>query len=597
MTFEIGLVFVVLFVTIFLFVTQLLRIDVVAVVIMTALPWLGLITPAEAFSGFGSNAVVAIIAVMIMGYGIDRSGMMSKLTGPVVNFAGTSEKRLLSIILCAVGGVSAFIQNIGVAALFLPGVMKISRGTGIPASRLLMPMGFAAILGGNISMIGSSPLIILNDLLNLGGQAKFHIFSVTPLGLTLLGVGIGYFVIAGRFILPSRVDKKQTVNPQEKLIEAWELPSTIYQCVIPPRSPLVGKTREDINLRTKYNLIILALAENDEVLHAPWRYTRFAKNQELALLGKQSDFVRFVSDYKLNLKRRLTKKFKDLRTRGKAGFAEIIVPLHSPLAGKNLREIALRKNYGVEPVMLLTDPEEDRGDLSDQVLQPGATIIVHGLWNQIKALADNINFVLITPVESGESGLPKPWAALSCFLGAIVLAISGFHISLSLLSGATAMILLRVCTLNEAYRSIDWKTVFLLAGLIPLGIAMDNTGAARYLAYGMIEFLQGTHVVVTLAAFALLATFFSLFMSNVAATVLLVPLAIVVGEISDINPSALALLVAVCASNSFMIPTNQVNSLLLSPGGYTNKDYMKAGSIMTLIFLIFTIGLIWAFYL
>jgi len=597
MTFEMGLVFVVLFISIILFATEWLRVDVVAITIMASLPWLGLITPTEAFSGFGSNAVVSIIAVMIMSYGIDRSGLMSKLTGPVVDVTGTGEKRLLSIILGSVGGVSAFIQNVGAAALFLPGTMRISRGAGIPASRLLMPMGFAAILGGNLSMIGSSPLIILNDLLGHSGLQKYHIFSVTPLGLVLLAVGILYLVNFGRLLLPSRVETNQTMSPQENLIETWELPSTIYQCVIPPKSPLVGKTREDINLRAKYNLIILALAEHEEVLFAPWRHTRFAKGQELAVLGKRRDFIRFVSDYKLTLKRRLTKKFKELGTKGKAGFAEVIVPLYSPLAGKTLGEVGLRKNYSVEPIMLLTGPEEGQGDFSDQVLQPGSVIIIHGLWNQIKALADNVNFVLVTPVESAESGLPKPWIALSCFLGSIFLAISGFHLSLSLFSGALSMILLRVCTLNEAYRSVDWKTVFLLAGLIPLGIAMDNTGAARYLAYGMMNFLREGHTIMTFAAVALLATALSLFISNVAATVLLVPMAIVLGDMTGINPRSLALLVAVCTSNSFMIPTNQVNSLLMSPGGYRNADYMKVGGIMTIIFLIFAIAFFWAFYL
>jgi len=596
MTLDIALVLSVLGLTIFLFVSELLRVDVIAILIMLSLAWLRLVKPAEAFSGLASNAVVSIIAVMILGYGVDRSGVMNRITRPIMRAAGSSEKKLISLVSAVVGAISAFMQNIGATALFLPALVRISRNTKIPISRLLMPMGFAAILGGTLSMVGSGPLIILNDLLKQGGQKTFGLFSVTPLGMVLLMAGIAYFLVFGKLVLPGKKEQDKVESPQQQLIETWQLPSTIYECIIPQESPLAGKTREDAMLSTEYSVSILAVAESDDILFAPWRYTRFAAGQEIAVLGGKDDVERFVKDQKLHL-RAEAGTFENLRSSSSAGFAEVIIPPRAPVAGKTLRQIAMRKTYGVEPIMLLTDSGEERGDFSDRNLEVGDAIIIHGLWENIRSTGDNTNFVLVTPVESETRGKSKPVTAILCFLGGIALALSGFQLSVGLLTGALAMIILRVITIDEAYKAVDWRTVFLLAGLIPLGIAMDKTGAASYIANQMMRLLQGSHPILILGAFALLSTIFSLFMSNVAATVLLVPLVMIMGDITGINSRALALLVGVCASNSFVLPTHQVNALLMSPGGYRNADYLKAGGIMTLLFMIIAVVLVYFFYL
>ena len=598
MTLEIALVLIVLAITIFLFVSELLRVDIVAIIVMISLAWLGLVTPVEAFSGLASNAVISIIAVMILGYGVDRSGAMNRVTRPIIKTAGSNEKRLIGLVSLAVGSMSAFLQNIGAAALFLPAMTRIAQRTDIPVSRLLMPMGFAAILGGNLSMVGSSPLLILNDLLRQGGQESFGLFCVTPVGITLLGSGILYFLIFGKAVLPqSKPDDSKKISTQRRLIETWHLPTTIYTCIVPSKSPLVGKTREQAEIWTKYKLNLLALAEGDDVLYAPWRHTPFVPGQRLALLGNQADLMRFVSDYELMFKKDI-KPFEELEATEKVGFAEFVIPARSPVIGKTLTEIAIRKVYGVEPIMLFSGEQEVPDDFSDHVLRAGTSVIVHGRWNQIKAMADNTTFVLVTPIEAKEAvGESKPLAATLCFVGAIILALSGVQLSLGLLTGAVAMILLRIVPIDEAYRAVDWRTVFLLAGLIPLGIAMDNTGTAQYAALQMMELLEGSHTIVILFAVGLLSTIFSLFMSNAAATVLLVPLVLIIGNISGITPRGLALLVALCASNSFVLPTHQVNALIMSPGGYRNADYLRAGGVMSIIFITVAVGFIYLFYM
>ena len=594
MTLEIALTLAVLVATILLFVFEVLRVDVIALLVMLSLAWLRLVTPAQAFSGMASNAVIAMIAVMILGAGVDRSGIMNRLIRPVLKLAGSSERKLVAIVSSAAGLLSAFMQNIGAAALFLPAMMRISSRARLPVSRLLMPLGYAAILGGTVSLVGSGPLIILNDLLKQKDLPAFGLFSVTPLGLSLLAAGVLYFVVLGRRVLPDR--GKVRISPQQELIDTWQLPSAQFFCRIPPGSSLIGKTREEAQLWSRYGLYLLALEEKKEVQYAPWRHFRFLAGQLLILMGARETFEDFVRDHNLNPEPG-GGRFEELQQAGQAGFAELIIPPRSPLAGKSLRDIALRKTWGVDPVMLLSGTRTVREDFSDEPLHPGDTLVVYGTWENIDAMGDRKHFFVLTGFEKTLRPRARPRAALFCFLGGISLALLGFPLSVSLLSGALAMVLLRVLTIDEAYRAVDWRTVFLLAGLIPLGIAMDRSGAAAYLADGLFQLLRGAPVPIIVSATAVLATLFSLFMSNVAATVLLVPLVIVMGAKAGIDPRPLALLVAVSASNSFILPTHQVNALLMAPGGYRNRDYLKAGGIMTLLFLVIAVGIVSLFYL
>jgi len=596
MTFEIAMALAVLAATVVLFVSEWLRVDVIAIAVMLTLAWLKLVTPAQAFSGFAGNAVISIIAVMILGYGVDRSGIMQSITGPIVRLAGTSERRLTALVSAAVGFISAFMQNIGAAALFLPALLRIARRTHIPESRLLMPMGFAAILGGTLTMVASGPLIILNDLLRQADVPTFGLFSVTPVGLALLAAGLAYFFVFGKSVLPARksAQEEEGTGAQQVLIETWKLPSTVYECAIGPDSSLVGRTREEAELWKRYHLNLLALAEGDDISYAPWRYTRFATGQKLALIGPSEDLERFTRDWQLTPQS--TEVFQSLRTGQSSGFAELIIPPRAPLVGKTLRDVALRKHHTVEPILLLSGAAEMREDFSDQPLQAGDAMIVHGQWETIKALDDRTNFVLVTPVARHITGRSKPVVSLACFLGAVALVLLGAPLAVGLLTGVLAMVILRVLTIDEAYKAVDWRTVFLLAGLIPLGVAMDNTGAAKYISEWMIRLLGGQHPIVIMTSVAVLTTLFSLFMSNVAATVLLVPLVILIAQQVGIAPRALALLVAICASNSFVLPTHQVNALLMSPGGYRNADYIKAGGIMTMLFLAVAVGLVYLIY-
>lgn len=595
MTREIALAFFVLASAMVLFITEWLRSDIVAVLVMLALPWLGLIETKEAFSGLSSSAVLSLIGVMVMSAGIEATGLMGRIARPLVRFAGSDEKRLIFCVSLLVGMISAFMQNIGAVALFLPVLLGISRQTKIPASRLLIPLGFSAILGGTLTLVASGPMIILNDLLRQAGLAPLGLFSVTPVGVVLLASGILYFLLFGKAVLPEAAGSEET-SEGERLIENWGLPSEITRLEISPGSPLAGQTPEGIHLWQQWGLHLLFVEEKGKATYAPWRRFLFKEGQVLGLAGTREGSQAFSEKFGLRRLDRGTDREQVLLLE-KASFAQYVVLPRSPLAGKTIRQIALRRNFGVEPLVLLSGENIYREDFSDFPLRPGDALVVHGPWDNLRRLGREKGIALVTPLSGQPMKEEKAIPALACFLGAIGLAVSGFSLSLSLLSGAMAMVLFGVLSMDEAYGAIDWKTVFLLSGLIPLGLAMDRTGAARFLAERLSLFLAGKPWTVILLVISVLSTLFSLFMSNVAATVLLVPFAIFIGKESGIDPRGLAMLVAICVANSFILPTHQVNALLLSPGGYRNADFIRAGGFMTVLFIFVAVSLVRLFYL
>ncbi len=592
MTPEIVLTLGVLALTVILFVTELFRVDVTAIVVMLLLPWLGLVEPLEAFSGFASNAVISMIAVMILGYGIDASGAMGRLTGPIIRAADGSESRLLGLVSAAAGLISSFMQNIGATVLFLPAVKRIARRSGFSLPRLLMPMGFAAILGGTLTMVASGPMIILNDLLRQRGQSPFGLFSVTPVGLALLAAGICYFLLARRRLLPAA---EPSDSKTEELTEQWDIPTEVRIVDVPEGSRLVGKTIEDARIWADRGIHLLAQSREGDVLFAPWRGTVFRAGDRYALIGEKGSLEGFVAENDLAVEKGPCALRKRLQSED-AGFAEVVVRPHSSLEGGSIREISMRKRFGVEPLIVCSGGESHRGDISDRPLRGGDTLAVHGPYSSIASLGRSGDFLLASRVPEIRSLPDRPLLAVGLFGLGVTLALLGFRLSVSLMTAAAGMVLLRVISIDEAYRAVEWRTVFLLAGLLPLGIAMERSGAASWLASGAVSLVSGTHTLVLMVAVALLATLFTLFMSNVAATVLLAPLAMLMAPDWNVDPRALAILVAVCSSNSFVLPTHQVNALLMAPGGYSNADYLRAGGGMTLLFVAVAVPLVYLIF-
>lgn len=591
---EIIIVLMILSLTVIMLVLDLVRIDIVAIGCMLALGWTGVLDSQEVFSGFSSNAVIAMLSVMILGSGISRTGIMDEFSKFIINKAGTRKPNMIGFLSISVGLLSGLIQNIGAAALFLPGVLQVSRRTKIPASSLIMPVGFAAILGGTLTMVGSGPLILVNDLLRNDGYEAYNLFSVTPIGIVLLISGIGYFLLFGSKVLPKKEIGEAGKSEQEKLVEKLDLPNNIQLFAIAPESSLIGKTTEEASLWETYHINLLGIDKGDDVVYAPWRESKFEEGQTLSLLGSADDIELFAKDFQLeNISS--SPYFSDDFNAYASGFAEIIIPPGSELSGKSLREFSLRKRYAVEPIVLFNKGERVEGDFSDVEIFSGDVLIVYGRWEKIRNLKKSTDFVVYTKIEVDKKDKSKTWPAIVCFVLAITLAMIGFPISMAFLTGALCMVLSRVMNITEAYESIEWKVIFLLAGLIPLGVAMQKTGAAMLLAESIMSVVIDLHPVYIILIIGVLSTIFSLFMSNVGAIVVLAPLATGMAGIAEIDPRPLVLMAAVCASNSFILPTHQVNAFLMSSGGYRNADYLKAGSGMTVLFLAITVSIFYFF--
>ena len=598
MTGEIALTISILVAAIVLFVTELLRLDITAILIMLLLPWLGLIEPLEAFSGLASNAVIAIIAVMIMGYGLEASGATGMLTGPIIDLAGNRERRMISVLAGSAGFLSAFMQNIGVVALYLPVIRKVNRKTDLSLNRILMPVGFAALLGGNLTMVGSGNLIILNDLLQQRGAEPYNLFSVTPIGIILLLAGIAYMILVGRRFLPGEDEEESgEEREQRQIIEERGLATTLFRCRVPEGSDLTGLTQESSRLWEEFNLHLIAIREDGDIEYAPWRFTRFSGGQKLLLLGREDDVGRFARAYDMDYERRgrFDEELDD--EAAEAVFAELMVPPRSCFIGQTIREVAVRKNYSVNPVMLARGDREITGDFSDFRIRPGDIIVLFGRPGNIEAAAAGEELLALTPVKSRRKGKKSPGLAFGLFLFSIVLVIAGIQLALALFTGALLMVLAGIVPVNRIYRAVDWQTVFLLTGLIPLGIAMEDSGTADFLARRMMELMGGGHPLVILMAVALLASFFTLFMSNVASTVVLVPLVMIMGSEAGIDPRGLALLAGVCASNSFILPTHQVNAYFMNAGDYSSRDYFRVGLFLTLIYALLAVAAVYLLYI
>ncbi|MDO8891755.1 MAG: SLC13 family permease [Sulfurimicrobium sp.] len=608
---EIAVVMGILLLTVFLFAFEVVGVDVAAVSIMVLLGLissfsakLGLAQPlvptSELFRGFSSNAVMSIIAVMIIGAGLDKTGLMGKVAVTILKLAGKTEARIIPAISGTVGFISSFMQNVGAAALFLPVVGRISARTGLPMSRLLMPMGFCAILGGTITMVGSSPLILLNDLILTSNKAlepaqqmaTWSLFSVTPIGLALLATGIVYFVIAGRFVLPGgkHDDITSGTNTMQYFQDLYGLDYGLFEVVVPAGSPLVGKKLEEIESTAMIRVIGLAHGSSD-LRVGPGSLDRdvgVETNTILGILASPERLQAFVSANKLELRNDL-ETFSETLAATNAGIAEVVIPPGSGLIGKSARDVWMRKTYGLSMVALHRGGQTLRkGDgIRTLPLQAGDALIVHTTWAALAHLERDKNFVVLTTEYPHEELRPhKVVPALGFFgIALFMLLFTDVRLSIALMTGAIGMILSGVLRIEEAYHAVSWKSVFLLASLIPLGLAVETSGTAAWIAQQTLSLLGGLPIWVLQLAIAVLATFFTLVMSNVGATVLLVPLAVNIAIGAGANPAVFALTVALATSNSFFLPTHQVNALIMGPAGYKVADFMRAGGIMTLLFI------------
>jgi di/tricarboxylate transporter len=616
---EVAWVLAILMLTVYLFAFEIVPVDVTAISIMVILgltslfaPLMGLekglVDDSHIFDGFASNAVMSIVAVMIIGAGLDKTGIMSEVASIIMKYGGSTEKRVIPLISGTVGLISSFMQNVGAAALFLPVVSRISSRTGLPMSRLLMPMGFCAILGGTITMVGSSPLILLNDLILNSNHAlpadkqmeTFDLFSVTPVGLALVFAGILYFILAGRFVLPvNKNTQTEGGNTMQYFKDTYGMKAFyLYEVVVQQDSPVAGMSVDE--LESDQTLRVIAVEKGDGRRMGANSIDRSVGIEVGTILGVLSNpeiIEQVAEDKKLTLKPTLD-AFADALSNIKAGIAELVISPSSNLVGKSSRDLWMRKKYGASLLAIHRGDEilncQSGIDIRNEKFEPGDVLVVHIGWDDLSRLEKDRDFVVVTTEYPHEELRPQKvvHAAVFFFITLALVIFSDLKLSVALLTGAIGMILSGVLKIDEAYDSISWSTVFLLASLIPLGLAVEKSGTAAWIAEHTLLVVGDMPIWVIQFAVAVLATLFTLVMSNVGATVLLVPLAVNIAIGAGANPAVFALTVAIATSNSFLIPTHQVNALIIGPGSYRVADFMKAGGIMTILFLVVSVGML-----
>ena len=600
LTLEMVWVLGILILTIILSLSNFIRVDVVALLVVVILGVTQILPPEKLFSGFSNEAVMSLIAVMIISAGLEKSGFALRIARWILKLGRDRSNKISLVLMFSSGILSGFMRSLGTVALLLPVVTRITVRTGIPKSRLLMPIAFCSILGGTLTMIGSSPLILLNSLLKNSKNAHdmpeivnpFHLFSIFPIGLILLLLGIGYFIVIGRKLLPKEpLQTFSSGTTKTHFLKTYGKGGDIFELKVMANSPLLNLSLKEFEMRLDSSSSVLAVIIGKEVHFPPLRKLEIEKDAWIAIMGHREVVAGFAERYNLKLMSRLN-VFSEMLHPVRAGLCEAVVPPSSQLIGQELRELHMKRTHQVHVLAVYRGQTVYQGEeLKDLILRSGDTLGMFCRWEALADLHKNPDFVVVTTTYPQEEVRPgKVIYALVFFALAILLIVWGkYPVSICLLLGAAGMIATGVISIDEAYESVSWKTVFLVAGLIPLGIAMQTTHTTDWLTQHtplLKEDLPSWAIQLGLAMFA---TLFGFVISNVGATIVLVPIALELAFNVGADPRIYALIVAIASSNTFLMPTQQVNALIAGPGGYRTIDFIRVGGGMTLLYWLITL--------
>ena len=580
-----------------LFLFERVRVDLVALVALVVLGLTGLVAPEDIFNGFSSNAVISIIATMILGTGLDRTGALNRLAAWLLRRSRGVEKKLLLYTSAVAALNSSFMQNPSVMALYLPVASRLASRTGLGLSRFLLPIAASIVMGGALTMVGNSPLILLNDLLvaanaNLpSGVATLEplpMFAPLPIGLALLVMALAYFHFFGDRLLGDRIQGDGSVTPartESYFARAYGIDGDVFELTVSADSPLVGMALGEAE--TVHGApLLLALKTGSDSRLAPPADARIWVGSVIGAMGARQQVADFAQNNMLRMSTRL-REFGDLFNPSRAGISEAVVPPTSKFIGKTQAELALRKNYGISLLAVNRDKDVLRDNIRNLPLRAGDMLVLHSIWQDLAQTAANRDFVVVTDYPKGEQRPHNFKIAMAIFAVTMLIALgSELPTSIALMTGVAGMLVCGVLKMDEAYGAINWKTVFLMACLIPLGWAMDSSGTAAWIAGHTIEQLPaGLPVWIIQLTVALLTAAFSLVISHVGATIVMVPLAINLALAAGGDPTAFALIVALSASNNLVTQSNPVMSMIAGPANYTARDLWRVGTPLSLAYI------------
>lgn len=561
-----------------------LRVDVIAI---AALVWVGLaklIPQANLFSGFSSLPVIALLSIMILSKSLEKTGLIHWWVNLLIRLNREKESWIYFGFLLTAGTLAAIIQNFGAVALLLPAASLISLRVQIPLQRLLIPMTFCAILGGNLTMTGSSPMLLLNHFVHL------PLFLPLPIGLLGLGFGLLYCIYQRDRLFP-----KPYRDFYENLIKHYRhiygVEYQLHEIQLSSNSPWVGISIEMVESELPDHLFLLGVQTGKISMFPPRRKTKLAPQSCLALMGPLSLIQSLCEPYGLILKKGLP-TFSDLLNPSASGLCEAVIPPSSPLVGTHYKDLHFRRTQGIQLLAIHRGKKSRVGKkIRKSRLKSGDTLLLHGLWAPMREFQNQQHLIWITGNIPDLYPLSKKWplALLALFASFALVLFFNFSIGFALFVGATLMIAFKLISIDDAYNAIHWKTIFLLACLIPLGEAAQQTGAAHYFA-GWIEWMvSGWPLLAILFLLGALSTVLSQLISNMGATILLLPFAQELATALHHKPNIFLLLVALSANNVFTLPTHQANHLVMGPGHYSNRDFIRAGLPVAIFFWLMTV--------
>jgi len=583
MSFEIIAVFVIILGALVLFALEAFTVDFVAFGVMALLMIMGLVSPKEGISGFSNPATITVMAMFILSSGLYRTGAVDLLTEKLMKFAGNNQTTQLLLVMLTVGPISAFLNNTAAVAILIPFAVKIARDNGRSPSQMLMPLSFTSQLAGVVTLIGTSTNILASSLSEDLGYGALGMFEFAHLGLIVMVAGIAYMLTIGQKLMPER-------KVPEEITERFHLKQYLSEVFIPEHSSFIDKTLGELKLRQSFDLEVLEIIREGQHLRAPLIERELAEGDSLIIRTNAQDLVRLQSLKDVQLQ---SENFSgDMDVRGEdTELAEVLIAPGSMLIGSTIVEIDFRNRYGASVLAMSKQGVVVRQRLPETILALGDALLLKAPRRVLLSLKSDPNFIITDDMRQTTHRTKKIPIAISIIVAVVSLAALGvWPILVTALAGCVLMVVTGCLRIRELHQSIRWDVIFLLAGIIPLGIAMEKWGAAELLADGVVQLSQGLPGPLVLGAIYFVVMILTGLISNNAAVVLMIPIAAGVATSLGMDPKAFIIAVMFAASTSFFTPVGyQTNAMIMGPGGYRFSDFIKVGGPLNIWILIVTI--------
>ncbi|SDQ79886.1 Di-and tricarboxylate transporter [Pseudomonas sp. UC 17F4] len=598
-----------LFSAVALFIANRPRMDVVALLVIVALPLLGIISVQEALAGFSDPNVVLIAALFVIGEGLVRTGIAYRIGEWMADRAGNSEARLIVLLMVCVAGLGSVMSSTGVVAIFIPVVLSIAARMQVSPSRLMMPLAFAGLISGMLSLVATPPNVVVHSELVRHGESGFSFFSFTPFGLVVLLLGVGYMLLT-RHWLGGEVRKDGSAQTRRTLLDLiidYKLAGRERRLRVRPGSPLIGHSLSELKLRTEHGASVVGIERQHKFttrVLSPDSSTTVHEGDVLLLdLFAPKDDLRSLCQ-SMQLEPLHFKAAYFIDQSQEVGMAEVAVPPGSQLIGKSLLELTFRSRWGLNVVGLRRDQNAIEDQLVEEKLKLGDTLLMIGTWKAIRQLQTQPRdfLVLSLPAEIDNvapAGNRAPYALISLAV-MVGLMVSGVVPNvIAALIGCLLMGAGRCIDMNSAYRAIHWQSLVLIVGMLPFALALQKTGGIALAVHGLVQMLGSAGPYVILASLFAITAIIGLFISNTATAVLMAPVAVTTAEQLGASPYPFAMIVALAASAAFMTPVSSpVNTLVLGPGQYRFSDFVKVGVPFTLLVMVVSVIMVpWLFAL